>query len=345
MLGELSLSLRIAKMNDGEQGRNKDYSSEKFPVHERIVHWLGGRIKISHQKAVESCLIFAMGIKLWGQEPTKKHIRNSLVEQLYKSNVDSLPDNVMDDSTMKDSLKSRLMKAKCDLNGGQLQRRFRDIRKEVRAQYINKLPDGIKDLGSGKSLTEAYDKFVKDRYIDANSRLRGARESDINVPPDWEYGNKSTQYLLVCKVFRNCKHLTTDITTTSPGDSRDNIRKKLKRKHCTPGDKVESRIRLESAKVAIAVNKLQTCKIQGDLAQQQLDNLEKFKSVFPQDVYDKKVKELFDYFPSLATMKDGLNMNFLQSDDEKNDNGIPDFFTLSSNEDRSSVTDIDTLED
>lgn len=59
----------------------------------------------------------------------------------------------------------------------------------------------------------------------------------------------------------------------------------------------------------------------------------------------KKVKEIFDYFPSLATMKDGLNMIFLQSDDEKNDNDIPEFFSLSSNEDRSSVTDIDTLED
>ena len=125
----------VSKMD----GANEDYSCEKHPIPERIVHWLGGTILDVHHKSLESCLIFAAGIEVTEREVCKQEEKHRLMMTLYQKQIEALPADKIQRPKLKDDLNDKLLSENNAISGQQLYRRFQEMRKIIRSQYQGEL--------------------------------------------------------------------------------------------------------------------------------------------------------------------------------------------------------------
>ena len=226
-----------------------DYAAEAYSFHERTLHFLPGQqINQSTRVQVEAALLIEAGTNV-----TSEHTTDLVMKTEYLKLLNGFQPTDFGDKDIKE-MSCKLYNAKRGINeeggGERLWKKFNDVRAEIRAKYMTKLPADLWKLASGKQLRDAYNKFIKDNYKvekvsttvkqlfctiyyiiclankiyiffptfqSQESVLEGTDEEDINVPDDWWYTSPLTRYLLACMVHRKNKEICNNCTQQAAG--------------------------------------------------------------------------------------------------------------------------------
>lgn len=140
-----------------------DYAAEAYSFHERTLHFLPGQqINQSTRVQVEAALLIEAGTNV-----TSEHTTDLVMKTEYLKLLNGFQPTDFGDKDIKE-MSCKLYNAKRGINeeggGERLWKKFNDVRAEIRAKYMTKLPADLWKLASGKQLRDAYNKFIKDNY-------------------------------------------------------------------------------------------------------------------------------------------------------------------------------------
>ncbi len=149
-------------------GGELDYAAEDFSINDRVMHYLAGNLICkSTRLAVEIAgAIYALGV-VTSEETTNVSDRNEKLLRVYREYLNAF-DPACFEPGLKDKMLNKLYNAQQNLTGARLWTKSNEWRGELRNGYMPKLPMNLATLPSGTGLRDAYDKFIFDRYKEAN---------------------------------------------------------------------------------------------------------------------------------------------------------------------------------
>ena len=150
---------------DGEY----DMAAEDYTFHERVMHHLGGRrIDQNNRLAVELVCILETGTIV-----TDKHTMDSQeidvhFEEEYVKIIDAFKPEDFQERSLQSVMRHKLYRANKPLQGHRLRKKFREIRAEIRAEWIPLLPTNVSQIASGNQLRDMYKKLIIKMYRISN---------------------------------------------------------------------------------------------------------------------------------------------------------------------------------
>jgi hypothetical protein len=154
---------------DGEY----DMAAEDFSFHERVKHHLGGRrIDPNNRLAVEFCCILEAGTIVTDKHTMESREIDRHFEEEYVRIVDGFSPEDFQERSLQATMRHKLYRANKPLQGHRLKKKFREIRAEIRSEWIPMLPMNISSLASGNQLRDAYKKVIVKIYRESNVSSR-----------------------------------------------------------------------------------------------------------------------------------------------------------------------------
>lgn len=225
---EQTLMQSLGSIEEEVRDYEMDYAITAFPLHRRIMHFLGEDSLINevNRKAVEYALIIEAGSSVSEEETTDNAQKESLMLAKYLSIIDDLPNDIFFNTNIKAIMRSKLYMARVDnpMTGKSLYRKFVDIRRDIRREYWNNLPTGIATLASGNQLRDAYNSFIVHKFKkERPNECDGQEDEDILqdvVPKNFWLSNKSCHALLAVMVHRHNKEIAPECKDLPAGPTR-----------------------------------------------------------------------------------------------------------------------------
>ncbi len=150
---------------DGEY----DMAAEDFGFHERVMHHLGGRrIDQNNRLALEFCCILEAGTIVTDKHTMESREIDLHFEEEYVRIVDGFSPEDFQERSLQATMRHKLYRANKPLQGHRLKKKFREIRVEIRSEWIPMLPMNISSLASGNQLRDAYKKVIVKTYRESN---------------------------------------------------------------------------------------------------------------------------------------------------------------------------------
>ena len=147
-----------------------DYAAEDYNVNDRTMHYLSGN---SISKTTRLAVEITGGIhalsNVTSEETTNAVTRNEKILKEYKAYLNAFDDCVFE-AGLKPKMLRKLYNAQHDITGARLYTKTVEWRGGLRNSYMSKLPSNLSTLPSGTGLRDAYNKFILDRYKEANVR-------------------------------------------------------------------------------------------------------------------------------------------------------------------------------
>jgi hypothetical protein len=117
-----------------------NHAAENYSVHERIIHFLTPYHTIDSTScaAVEMALLIHAGTQVTDSPQTDGETRDDMMLQNYLAVVESLPIDKVRPGSLQDAMamKIRLHGSKKDINSPRVWDRFKDIRSDLRTNYL-----------------------------------------------------------------------------------------------------------------------------------------------------------------------------------------------------------------
>ena len=150
---------------DGEY----DMAAEDFSFHERVMHHLGGRrIDTNNRLSVEFACILEAGTIVTDKHTMESREIDLHFEEQYVQIIDGFNPEDFQERSLQSVMRNKLYRANKPLQGHRLKKKFREIRAEIRSEWIPMLPMNISQLASGTQLRDAYKKVIVKTYRETN---------------------------------------------------------------------------------------------------------------------------------------------------------------------------------
>jgi len=150
---------------DGEY----DMAAEEYSFHDRVMHHLGGRrIDTNNRLAVEFACILETGTIVMDKHTMENKEIDVHFEEEYVRVIDGFKGEDFQERVLQHTMHHKLYRANKPLQGHRLKKKFREIRAEVRAEWIPLLPLNISQLASGNQLRDAYKALIVKLYRENN---------------------------------------------------------------------------------------------------------------------------------------------------------------------------------
>lgn len=146
-----------------------DMATEDFGFHERVMHHLGGRrIDANNRLAVEFACILEAGTIVTDKHTMESREIDVHFKEEYVRIIDGFNPEDFQERALQSVMRHKLYRANKPLQGHRLKKKFREIRAEIRSEWIPMLPMNISGLASGNQLRDAYKKVIVKIYRESN---------------------------------------------------------------------------------------------------------------------------------------------------------------------------------
>ena len=238
---------------DGEY----DMAAEEYSFHDRVMHHLGGRrIDTNNRLAVEFACILETGTIVTDKHTMENKEIDFHFEEEYVRVINGFKSEDFQERALQNTMRHKLYRANKPLQGHRLKKKFREMRAEIRADWIPLLPLNISQLASGNQLRDAYKALIVKLYRANNvSSVLFALylppcsfgsqfglsfclllqpevpddtdDADVysDIPADWWlFPDSKARLLLACMVHRRNKEIAPLCTGHKRGQTRETQR-------------------------------------------------------------------------------------------------------------------------
>ena len=127
--------------------------------------FLGATINRNNRSNVETCLLIEAGTAMINERTTSAEITNEMMKDKYVNLVHQFRREDFDSSSIQDDMAVKLFHGKSGgFTGYKLWCKFEESCRDIRINYIPKLPKDISNYPSGHSLRDVYKKFAVEAY-------------------------------------------------------------------------------------------------------------------------------------------------------------------------------------